>query len=39
MPAAEEVRDRIAFWKGVQVDGASSARPGPQPPSREARQA
>ena len=32
MPAAEAVRDRIAFWKGVKVEGASGARPGPEPP-------
>lgn len=31
MPAAEAVRDRIAFWKGVKVEGGSSARPGPKP--------
>jgi uncharacterized protein (DUF427 family) len=33
MPAAEAVRDRIAFWKGVTVEGAAGARPGPKPPA------
>ena len=36
MPAAESVRDRIAFWKGVKVEGAATARPGPEPPARDA---
>ncbi len=36
MPAAEEVRDRIAFWKGVKVEGGSSARQGPAPPASPA---
>ena len=36
MPAAEAVRGRVAFWKGVEVEGQSSARPGPQPPPRSA---
>src|SRR5262245_16547280 len=31
MPAAEAIRDRVAFWKGVVVEGESGARPGPQP--------
>jgi uncharacterized protein (DUF427 family) len=35
MPAAEDVRNRVAFWKGVEVEGAASAKPGPQPPPRE----
>lgn len=34
MAAAEEIRDRIAFWKGVKVEGGSSARLGPQAPLR-----
>jgi uncharacterized protein (DUF427 family) len=32
MPAAEEVRNRIAFWKGVKVEAEPGVRQGPAPP-------
>ena len=34
--AAESVRDRVAFWKGVTVEGAPSVKPGPAAPPRDA---
>ncbi len=36
MPAAEEIRDRVAFWKGVKVESGSEARNGPEPPPKKA---
>jgi len=33
-PAAEVVRDRIAFWKGVDVEMGSQPKAGPEPPPR-----
>ena len=35
MPAAEAVRDRVAFWKGVEVDAGAHPQQGPEPPPRE----
>jgi uncharacterized protein (DUF427 family) len=34
MPAAEAVRGRIAFWKGVTVEGTSTAKKGPDAPPK-----
>jgi len=36
MPAAEEIRNRVAFWKGVKVVSGPEARKGPEPPPKEA---